>query len=232
MKTWTLHKSFVCHNSPYFEAAFNSALVEGQTQTLVYDKTTPEAFGLFAKWIYSKTIKDDDGKSPPPTEMVQLWVLADKILVPGLQNAAIRGLHERGCIISLHEFGYVYDNTTVRSPLRRLLVDQLLVRTLDYKRLDEYIAEYLDLFPKQMLAQMLSVPKRNFSPTWAQKRMQSRLRTIWWRKGKASRVNMWRKVNIEKVDTRRGENDLELHDCIGQGWTCVVSDRSLEFNHL
>ena len=90
--------------------------------------------------------------------MVRLWVLAGKLLVPALQNDAIRGLHEQRSPVHACYFEYVYDNTVAGSPLRRFIVDQM-VRVIDDQSLNTCFSRILDLFPKQMLADVILAQK-------------------------------------------------------------------------
>jgi hypothetical protein len=134
-------------------AAFNSSFVEGQTQTYRIDDTHPDAFRLFVQWFYTQDFHTLDEISladeEPTSEMavttmklyqerdlniVQLWLLADKFIVPRLQN------HAMNCFLkilknqvtkhkdkyrSTHWISYVYGEgrTAPDSPLRHLAVD-------------------------------------------------------------------------------------------------------------
>lgn len=48
---FTIHKDFLCHYSPYFEAAFNGPLEEGKTQSITLDNIQPAVFGMFVHWL-------------------------------------------------------------------------------------------------------------------------------------------------------------------------------------
>jgi len=50
--TFIVHKVFICHYSPYFDAAFNGDFVEGSTQAMDLEFTSIDAFALFVNWIY------------------------------------------------------------------------------------------------------------------------------------------------------------------------------------
>ncbi|KAF8859756.1 hypothetical protein BDZ45DRAFT_350418 [Acephala macrosclerotiorum] len=56
------------------------------------DEVEPRIFGIFVTWLYSQTIKDEDGNIPAPEKIVRLWIFADRILCPRLQNQAIVAL--------------------------------------------------------------------------------------------------------------------------------------------
>ena len=87
---------------------------------------------LLIKWFYSQTVEtaqrgNRDLKSNEDLMLVELWVLADKLLIPQLQNQviieieALRIRFRTTCTKSLR---YVYENTPVGCPLRKLLVQQ------------------------------------------------------------------------------------------------------------
>lgn len=103
---FTAHKEVICCHSPVLEAAFNSNFIEGQTQTCRLEDTTEDAFKLFMQWIYSQrlTLKQlDDCWTTVEAEEVSeymnlmgLWVLADRLCIPCLQNAVITAADEIG----------------------------------------------------------------------------------------------------------------------------------------
>ncbi|KAF4634420.1 hypothetical protein G7Y89_g3688 [Cudoniella acicularis] len=103
-----------------------------------YPDTTPEAFGLFQRWMLSKSIKDHADKLPPNGHMVRLFVLGIDIGTPEVANAAIRGLFQAGWNGDNlpDQYSYIYHNTRRGSPLRKLLVDQIirLVPQEDFER--------------------------------------------------------------------------------------------------
>jgi len=111
------------------EAAFKSSFIEGETQTYRLDDTTPEAFALFVKWLYIQMLetgaRDELIKSQPA--LVRLWVLAEKLFIPRLQNQVVdvlegqRLLFHRICTAVIE---YVWTNTAVASPLSRFYVSQ------------------------------------------------------------------------------------------------------------
>jgi len=66
---------------------------------VVFEDTTPEAFGIFVRWLYRQSIRDNRGELPQAHLLVTLWILGDKLLSLGLQNAAIEGK-----ILGIHLF--------------------------------------------------------------------------------------------------------------------------------
>lgn len=130
-----VHKNYICHYSPYFEAAFNGNFVEGETQVLELDDTDPRIFGMFVNWIYTQELVNEEGNSPSCTSCINLWILADRLLVPSLQNQALVcldlvrskwGSGVPGTSLGSKIFKRVWDNTTEESPLRSYLVEAMV----------------------------------------------------------------------------------------------------------
>lgn len=132
---FTAHKEVVCYHSTVLEAAFNSNFIEGQTQTYRVEDTTEGVFKLFMQWIYSQklTLKQlDDSWTPVAAEevseymnLMKLWVLADRLCIPCLQNAVITAsdeISEEHPTLHSESCKYIYANTTIDSALRRYTV--------------------------------------------------------------------------------------------------------------
>jgi hypothetical protein len=160
-KKFLVHKVFACHYSPVLSAALNNtAFIEGETQIYRLDDTTEGAFGLLVQWLYSQKLEYDDGAGGVTAEnLVRLWVLAGKLLIPRLQNLAVDLLEEirvaKGSI-PIKELEYVYENTKVLNPLRKYLV-YVCARHLDA---NAYIM-FPRNFPKVMLLELAVTFKFN-----------------------------------------------------------------------
>ncbi|KAG4433063.1 hypothetical protein IFR05_011457 [Cadophora sp. M221] len=147
-----VHKEFTCYYSSVLSAAFNGSFVEGQTQTYRIEDTSPSAFRLFFQWLYSQKIdvyflmetgrREATYGSPTPEEsraliqtenmdLVELWVLADRLAIPELQNLAVKHINAIGNLDdpATETFDYIYQNTVYDSPLRRLVVQQCAHQT-------------------------------------------------------------------------------------------------------
>jgi len=126
-QTFLVHKKFICQYSPFFDAAFNGNFKEGTSQELDLQDTDPVAFSIFVDWLYTQTITSNPSDIDVPTELlmlVKLWVLADKLLIPRLQNETLAIFDERRSSTGRLGHGmrscfYVYENTSEGSPLRR-----------------------------------------------------------------------------------------------------------------
>ena len=155
-----VHKSFACHYSPVFKAAFESGFIEGQTQTYKFDDVEGGVVQLLVKWLYTQefTIEIDlnAGVDMVKTQVrvntmlaVKLWILANKLLIFNLQNKIIdwlRWSNNTSKFTPTVCLEYVYAHTSVNSALRRLFVAQC-AHGLPRKDFHRYSA----CFPKEML---------------------------------------------------------------------------------
>ena len=167
---------FVCHHSPVLNAAFNSNFIEGETQTYRLEEIRTSAFRLLVQWFYNEEFdifKEDDldcanDEHDPEIEklwadqdldLVQLWIVADKLLIRPLQNAVINVLEDfweepfvRHGGPSTSWIPYAYEHTTAGSPLRNFAID-----ICAYKISAEGFAAHPEDFPKEVLLDMAIV---------------------------------------------------------------------------
>lgn len=156
---FNVHKDFATYHSPTLRSAFNSPFLEGQTQVYRIDGAFDDnVMRMLAHWFYttkvdlqdikdavtgkirniSDVIKGDDDSIGQL--LVQLWILADRLLIPKLKNAVIDQLEEILRVYSAFpgetSCHYAYDHTAVGSPLRAWLVFRYstCVPTDDFKQ--------------------------------------------------------------------------------------------------
>ena len=103
--------------------------MEGQTQTYTLEETTEDVFALFSRFIYTQTLEGDLGGKVKAHQAGQnlwkLWVLAEKLLIPRLQNQVIdriEATRDEFNVIYPYSVKYVWENTASDSPLRRLFI--------------------------------------------------------------------------------------------------------------
>lgn len=104
-----MHKELVTFHSPFFDRAFNSRFIEGLTQRMTMDDVSAKVFGLLVHWLYTQNIEE-----APIVDLVNLWILAERCLMPILQNQVmdeIRSLLRQG----------VYDDVTSTKMVLELL---------------------------------------------------------------------------------------------------------------
>ncbi|KAL2072741.1 hypothetical protein VTL71DRAFT_12084 [Oculimacula yallundae] len=128
MRRKKIHKSIVCQHSKPLSAAFNGNFVEGTTQEYVLKEYSQGTFTLFAQWLYSENLKNDDEKKIAVQDLVSLWVLADMLIMPALQNRTIDLINE--IYISRKEIAvdvipWVWENTAPCSPLQHLFLNMV-----------------------------------------------------------------------------------------------------------
>ncbi|KAN0103413.1 hypothetical protein V8E51_011726 [Hyaloscypha variabilis] len=105
-KLFLVHKTLACNASPVLKAAFNSTFVEGQTQIYTMEDIGPDVFESLVRWLYTRNLihefytisnlyyKPDKqelrrGLHECAQRLAGLWVLADRLLIPRLQDRAL-----------------------------------------------------------------------------------------------------------------------------------------------
>jgi len=161
-KKFTVHKQFACFYSPVLKAAFNSGFIEGQTQEYTLEYSSTAAVNLLVEWLYRQeiTLPNLNSGSEEGIErglrltrhLAELWILADKLLMPGLQNSALKGIHRVQTMngIFLANLPYIYENTTAESPLRRYTAT-LFAGIWDTAKL---FKEFPGVFPPEMVLEV------------------------------------------------------------------------------
>ena len=79
--TFTFHKNFLGHYSPFAAATFNSGFQEGvsQTMTIIADV---KVFEIFATWVYTQRILNSEGKIPDEHPTVSTLALGRLVQDP------------------------------------------------------------------------------------------------------------------------------------------------------
>ncbi|TGO53103.1 hypothetical protein BOTNAR_0305g00060 [Botryotinia narcissicola] len=188
-ETFQIHKQIACEHSEVWNRAFNSVFVEGQTQTYRIEDTDPEVFRLLTQWVYREEFDhvhsgdlnashSDDFASmvrciDEDSALLQLWVLAEKFMIPRLQNYTIRVLCNKVLIcnpnLSYKDCRYVYDNTAEGSALRCFVIEHSC-----WSRAFGLHDRDLVSYPVEMLGDIIMALKRQlpenevFSDDWGQ----------------------------------------------------------------
>jgi hypothetical protein len=166
-EVFTVHKEFACHYSPVLKAAFNSNFIEGHTQTYRLQETTKRAVRLLVHWFYTQKLdtfipkpkeeRPDDNaglKKSQDMALLELWILAEKLLIPTLQNVVAREIEEhRHCShdVSTACLRYVYENTERGNLLRLLMVDICFC----YLNVPSYM-KHPERYPQEMLIELVT----------------------------------------------------------------------------
>lgn len=134
-KKFIVHKAFVCHYSPPLDAAFKGNHIEGQTQTYRLEDVDAPVFSLFIQWVYSQSLDVAPEKcldnAANTSQLAALWVLADRLIIPRLQNLVIDILNEVAHSrkqTPLWDIPYIYEKTSESSVLRRWIIDRCVRR--------------------------------------------------------------------------------------------------------
>jgi len=108
-----------------------------------------DVFGLLIQWMYNGSLLNKKLDPAYQHRLMALWVLAKRLEMPTLQNAAIAMLEERRQMenaIQDKTFAYVYSNTVKGDALRLYLVDTCCRSTSMFP--PEAVEER---FPKEMV---------------------------------------------------------------------------------
>jgi hypothetical protein len=161
-KKFIVHKEFACHYSPTLKAAFSSGFLEGQTQTYRLRDTTQGAVQFLLQWFYKQRLDvlqlESTGRydGTECESLVYLWVLADQLLMPKLQNfivcRLIEIIIEKHKLLPTHLINFIYKNTSKDSKLRLLFLHLscFWMRPATFE-------EKPHLFPKEMLLKAASL---------------------------------------------------------------------------
>ena len=168
----------VCYYSPVMKTAFNSLFKEGQTKCYCLEDTEPNVFRLFVQWLYAQDYKVISGAdtlegvadSEHATEkerrlneqdanMVGLWILGDKLMIPALQNAAMKTLKK---LLPFRNstawIPAVYEGTIPGCQLRAFAVD--------YARAQlpaGWVAEHPEHFPQEALVELYTSMEASYN---------------------------------------------------------------------
>ena len=154
---YILHKSLICHYSSYSKGAFEGRFQEAETKNLNLEEDEPEIFEMFARALYSglllTSIHLDSTKC---FDLLKLWILADKLLVPKLKNHIINLIFKNEMYHSSFDlkphYHWIWEHTSDDSKLRSFLV----ARYAFLYNLDEAFDDADDsAFPMSMLIEVI-----------------------------------------------------------------------------
>ena len=151
-----VHKSFACHYSPVLKDFFDNENMNRRFRKYHLHGTSSNTVQLLLQWIYTQKVDIRKISEQPEGEvksqsLVFLWVLAEKLQIPRLQNAVIRelqALRDRGEPVPTLSLKYVYENFPPANPLPRLLLHQCA------GGLSEWYTHSPEQFPKDMLLEL------------------------------------------------------------------------------
>ncbi|KAF7889398.1 uncharacterized protein EAF01_010891 [Botrytis porri] len=148
LQDFGVHKSLICHCSPFFKAAFNSGFEETITGIIKLADVDVGVFELFFRWLYTQQIgepeqdavrfalSDDESKSGHAYELhvstlLRLYIFADMIKVPTLKNDCIEKLSrmssfQKEYLTESENVQYVWEHTIEGDLIRKLFIDTII----------------------------------------------------------------------------------------------------------
>ena len=102
------------------------------TKTIDLPDCDPKAFATFVDWLYEGRLSDRHKSE----DLVDVWILADKIMVPNLQNDAtdlLRVVHASTAVmISSEKTTAVFESGLDNTQLIKYIVDEVAYRLSTY----------------------------------------------------------------------------------------------------
>ena len=126
-ETFMVHKELVSFYSTFFEATFDSDWVEADSGVIQLPDDSSAVLEIFQEWLYTQHLTLKAYQKYDYYLLAKLVIFADKIGASSFYNKTIDAL--RCCLIDGEEYpdgafvSDVYDQTSVKSSLRRLLVE-------------------------------------------------------------------------------------------------------------
>lgn len=135
----------LCHVSTFFRAALKDEFEDVKDKRVMLKEENPSAFKLFVLWLYKGCLFDEMYASELHEFTVQAWILGDKLGAPAFQNCLIQELLANGyeMFYDAKVVRYIFDNTTKRSPLRKLTVDLIVYSYEDIDQEEAWRSLYL-----------------------------------------------------------------------------------------
>jgi len=135
-----VYKDFLVYSSEFFNAAFNGNFAEANSRSMTLHDTEAKTFGLLVSYIYVGEL--DNAGIITADDLLRLWILADRVLIPKLQNHVLR------IIETLAEFEPSVD-----------LLHHIYHRDHQYSLLRDFISEFFAMRQCAVLADPEDLPK-------------------------------------------------------------------------
>ncbi|GAB7360233.1 hypothetical protein MBLNU230_g7993t1 [Neophaeotheca triangularis] len=124
-KTIPVHKGVLTFYPGYFKGALNGGFAEAQSDTITLKTESASSFAHLVRWMYTRQLPNR-GTMQEGDSLIQLYILADRRMVPLLMNAVIdqlRNLVAETGTFPTHRLKDIYKNTIEGSPLRKFTID-------------------------------------------------------------------------------------------------------------
>ncbi|TGO12446.1 hypothetical protein BTUL_0088g00220 [Botrytis tulipae] len=151
-RTFLVHKDMLCTASPVFEAGFKPEWQKGGDATMELPEDDPIYFAPLVYWIYNNEIVYPCGSlTSPMGELAKVYQLAEKYMMPRLQNDLIDSLvYEtitNGQFLVPRNVSSIFGNSPAASKLRIFAVNCSLKDWAYFRHLvskpEEFCADFL-----------------------------------------------------------------------------------------
>jgi hypothetical protein len=127
----------ICASSKFFKAACSERWIEGRAKKVSLPEVEPAIFRSYVAWLYSgdyqlEASKDDTTrvKDSALDKGVELYLLGDFLNDIRFRNKMMEKLasHDLLRVPSLSQLGKLWEHTTPNSPLRKMFVEDFIMR--------------------------------------------------------------------------------------------------------
>lgn len=127
-----LHKELLSQCSDFFMRPLNEQVIEFKRGLIQLPAEDPDDFDHFVRWMYFGDMLEGEDGFVDWLKHARLWVLADKLAIPEMQNMIIDCWifrlgscdgNEPVAKDTAELVTYVWQNTTLNSPLRKLILE-------------------------------------------------------------------------------------------------------------
>ena len=171
-QVFNIHRELINHHSLFFQAMMGGQWLESNMGVVFLNDDDPNLFALFREWRYTNprscrlglTVHDvypngeDDGHELCDT-CVRVILMADRLQCSGFHNAAIDTLIQawrNRANIEKYMIDYAYEKTVPNAPLRRLLVD-MVVLEMDRNDMERDVMATLQDYPQDFVSECFVV---------------------------------------------------------------------------
>jgi hypothetical protein len=145
-KIFQVYAILLSMHSEYFATALRTNFAEGQAKVFTLPDEDAAVFGYVIEWVLTgkivENIRDpkmegwssDVGNEPALDHFHALWILADYLLMPALQNYVIERISKWEKVyrtLNVPEFPKIFEKCPLGSPLRRYIVDRCVWNRLE-----------------------------------------------------------------------------------------------------
>ena len=156
---WILHENLLLANSGFAKAAMTNDCEEKVTGNIKMPDADPEAFGVFADYIYKERL---DAAKLNIDQLLAVYFLADYVDCAKLADTVFEKIYNRthnsAFVYTAKQIVYILSHTIDVQPLRTLMLDQVGRGVLD-RQYNFAAAEEEDLFQPHMRELMAAVVK-------------------------------------------------------------------------